>query len=119
MKRILTTTMMLFLSIAFSGFVHMGEASAETSGRTVAHYKVQGLNALSATKVEGTLKALPGVWDAVADWKPGNLVVEYDPAVVTTQTIESTMAALGLFTPPAGQEFLAPVIQQPLPNNTQ
>ena len=55
------------------------------------------MDPLTSTKVEGALKRLAGVWDAVADWKPGNVVVLYDPAKTDIEALKAIMQTYMLF----------------------
>lgn len=58
-------------------------------------FQVQGMDPLTSTQIEGALKKIDGVWDAVADWKPGNVFVKYDPAKVDSEAIYAEVYGRG------------------------
>lgn len=75
------------------------ETTPENEVQTL-HFKVTGMGPLTSTQVEGQLKQLPGVLEATADWKPGNVIVRFDPEVIEPEEIMDTVSGMGYYVEP-------------------
>lgn len=106
----------VMISIVLSLFLSaltFAQTSAPSNLQTV-RFRTSGLDPLGSTKLEGTLKKIIGVWDAVVDWKPGNIMVQYDPQRTGEDAIQAAITGSGRIAIPANQEILEP--EKPVSN---
>jgi len=96
----LTSKWILFALVALSGTIFLWACGGAKTGKAAATvtktFEVTGMMCTSCeATIKGSVKKLPGVRKADADYKMGEATVAYDPKVVSEEEIEKGIEKAG------------------------